>query len=105
VWIFRLDPTNRQQLGALKRVGKNAPIQGTGSDLFKRAVKLVDDKLQGHDAQIVHCIHDEIVVECAADNAEKIAQIVSVTMVKAGKEYLPRVPVEADAKVTDAWLK
>jgi DNA polymerase I-like protein with 3'-5' exonuclease and polymerase domains len=96
---------NRQQLGALKRVGKNAPIQGTGSDLFKRAVKLVNDKLQGYDAQIVHCIHDEIVVECAADIADKIAQLVSVTMVKAGKEFLPRVPVEADAKVTDTWLK
>ncbi len=105
LWIFRLDPKDRQQLGALKRVGKNAPIQGTGSDLFKRAVKLVDDKLQHHDAQIVHCIHDEIVVECSADIADKIAQLVSVTMVKAGKEFLPRVPVEADAKVTDAWLK
>jgi DNA polymerase-1 len=105
LWIFRLDPNDRQQLGALKRVGKNAPIQSTGSDLFKRAVKLVDDKLQGYDAQIVHCIHDEIVVECAEASADKIAQIVSVTMVKAGKEFLPRVPVEADAKVTEAWLK
>ncbi len=105
LWIFRLDPKDRQQLGALKRVGKNAPIQGTGSDLFKRAVKLVDDKLQSHDAQIVHCIHDEIVVECDAASADKIAQLVSVTMVKAGKEFLPRIPVEAEAKVTDAWLK
>jgi DNA polymerase I-like protein with 3'-5' exonuclease and polymerase domains len=105
LWVFRLDPNDRQQLGALKRVGKNAPIQGTGSDLFKRAVKLVDDKLQGYDAQIVHCIHDEIVVESDAAIAEKIARLVSHTMIKAGKEFLPRVPVEADAKVTDAWLK
>ena len=105
LWKFRLDPNDRQQLGALKRVGKNAPIQGTGSDLFKRAVKLVDDKLQSYDAQIIHCIHDEIIVECAADSAEKIAQLVSVTMVKAGKEFLPRIPVEADANVTDTWIK
>jgi DNA polymerase-1 len=86
-------------------VGKNAPIQGTGSDLFKRAVKMVDDKLQGHDAQVVHCIHDEIVVECNEAIADKIAQLVSITMIKAGKEFLPRVPVEAAAEVTDAWLK
>lgn len=105
LWIFRLDPKDRQQLGALKRVGKNAPIQGTGSDLFKRAVKMVDDKLQGHDAQVVHCIHDEIVVECNEAIADKIAQLVSITMIKAGKEFLPRVPVEAAAEVTDAWLK
>lgn len=105
LWAFSFDPNERAQLGMLKRVGKNAPIQGTGSDLFKRAVKLVDDKLQGHDAQIVHCIHDEIVVECHDASAEKIARLVTSTMIKAGKEFLPRVPVEVDAKVTDAWLK
>ncbi|MBS1811612.1 MAG: bifunctional 3'-5' exonuclease/DNA polymerase [Acidobacteria bacterium] len=105
LWAFSFDPTDRQQLGALKRVGKNAPIQGTGSDLFKRAVKAVDDRLQGQDAQIVHCIHDEIVVECDEVIAEKIARLVSSTMIKAGKEFLPRIPVEVDAKVTDAWLK
>lgn len=105
LWAFSFDPNERSQLGMLKRVGKNAPIQGTGSDLFKRAVKLVDDHLQSHDAQIVHCIHDEIVVECSDATAEKIARLVTSTMIKAGKEFLPRVPVEVDAKVTDAWLK
>lgn len=105
LWAFSFDPNERAQLGMLKRVGKNAPIQGTGSDLFKRAVKLVDDTLQGHNAQIVHCIHDEIVVECDEASAEKIARLVTSTMIKAGKEFLPRVPVEVDAKVTDAWLK
>ena len=105
LWAFSFDPSDRAQLGMLRRVGKNAPIQGTGSDLFKRAVKLVDDKLQSHDAQIVHCIHDEIVVECDDTIAEKIARLVSSTMIKAGQEFLPRVPVEVDVKVTAAWLK
>ena len=105
LWIFQLDPTDRSQLGALKRVGKNAPIQGTGSDLFKRAMKLVDDELQKFDAQIVHSIHDEIIVECAADVAGEIATIVSRAMISAGKEFLPRVPVEAEAKITEAWIK
>lgn len=105
LWVFGFDPNDRAQLGMLKRVGKNAPIQGTASDLFKRAVKLVDDKLQNHDAQIVHCIHDEIVVECKEEIAEKIARLLASTMIKAGKEFLARVPVEVDAKITDAWLK
>lgn len=105
LWNFHLDPHDRGQLGALKRIGKNAPIQGTASDIFKRAIKLLDDSLQNFDAQIVHCIHDEIIVECAEAIAPEIAPLVSQAMVKAGKEFLPRVPVEADAKIEQAWIK
>jgi DNA polymerase I-like protein with 3'-5' exonuclease and polymerase domains len=41
LWIFRLDPADPRQLAALRRVGKNAPIQGTASDIFKRAIRLL----------------------------------------------------------------
>ena len=105
LWKFSFDIKDRSQLGALKRVGKNAPIQGTGSDLFKRAMILIDAALQDFDAQIVHCIHDEFVVECDEKIADEIAEIVSQQMVVAGKEYLPRVPVVAEAKVADVWIK
>ncbi len=105
LWKFSLDPTDRTQLGALKRVGKNAPIQGTSSDLFKRAMILIDAALHTFDAQIIHCIHDEFVVECDEKIANEVAAIISSQMVVAGKEYLPRVPVEADAMVADEWIK
>ncbi len=105
LWKFSFDIKDRSQLGALKRVGKNAPIQGTGSDLFKRAMILIDAALQDFDAQIVHCIHDEFVVECDEKNADEISEIVSAQMVAAGKEYLPRVPVVAESKVADVWIK
>ncbi|HYE76233.1 MAG TPA: DNA polymerase, partial [Blastocatellia bacterium] len=62
LWIFGLDASDRTQLGQLRRLGKNAPIQGTASDIFKRAMKLVDEALTGIDAQIVHSIHDEVIV-------------------------------------------
>ncbi len=50
----------------------NHPIQGTGADGFK--IALVDlDSNAGQDAQIVHIIHDKIIVETreviAADSA------------------------------------
>jgi DNA polymerase I len=105
LWKFSFDIKDRSQLGALKRVGKNAPIQGTGSDLFKRAMILIDAALRNFDAQIVHCIHDEFVVECDEKIADEIALIVSREMEAAGKEYLPRVPVVAEAKVADVWIK
>jgi DNA polymerase I-like protein with 3'-5' exonuclease and polymerase domains len=105
LWIFHLDPNDRAQLGALKRVGKNAPIQGTASDIFKRAMTLLDQALLSRDAQIVNSIHDEIVVECDKSIAEEVKQIVVRKMIEGAKEFLPRVPVEVEAVISDAWLK
>ncbi len=105
LWIFQLDPFDRQQAGQLRRVGKNGPIQGTGSDIFKRAMTLVDDAVRDLDAQIINSIHDEIVVECRADLADLVATLVSDAMVSAGREFLQRVPVVVDTVISDAWLK
>jgi DNA polymerase I len=105
LWVFKLEGLDRGQLAQVRRLGKNAPIQGTASDIFKRAMKLVDDALQGSGAQIVHSIHDEVVVECAAEVAEGVAREVARAMTAAGEEFLTRVPVIVDAKVSDAWLK
>jgi len=105
LWIFQLDPFDRQQAAQLRRVGKNAPIQGTGSDIFKRAMTLVDEALGKYDASVVNSIHDEIVVECEAEIAKTALQLVTQAMVDAGREFLSRVPVVVDAVVSDAWLK
>lgn len=105
LWIFHLDPNDRQQLGALKRIGKNAPIQGSASDIFKRAMTLLDQALLNRDAQIVNSIHDELVVECAEAIAEEVKQIVVRKMIEGAKEFLPRVPVQVEAVISDAWLK
>ncbi len=103
LWIFRLDPTDPAQQATLRRLGRNAPIQGTSSDLFKRAITLLDEALGGRDAFIVNSIHDELVVEAAEAVAGDIAPIVSRTMISAAREFLPCVPVEVDLIVADHW--
>ncbi|MBO0857089.1 MAG: hypothetical protein J2P21_01265 [Chloracidobacterium sp.] len=105
LWVFHLDPNDRSQFGALKRVGKNAPIQGSESDIFKRAMTLLDRALLERDAQMVNSIHDEIVVECDESIAEEIKHIVIQKMIEGAKEFLTRVPVEVEAVISDAWLK
>lgn len=105
MWKFSLDPADRSQQAALRRVGKNAPIQGTSSDIFKRSMRLLDDALLGLNACIVNSIHDELVVECDAAIAEAVKEIVCYEMVTGAKEFLPRVPVEVEAVISDAWLK
>lgn len=105
LWIFSHDIADPAQEAALRRVGKNAPIQGTASDLFKRALRLLDDSLAGADAQLVNCIHDELVFEVEASIADEVEQIVAQRMVEAAREFLRRVPVEVDAVVADAWIR
>jgi DNA polymerase-1 len=105
LWIFQLDPADPATQAALRRVGKNAPIQGTASDIFKRAMRLLDEALDGLDARIVNAIHDELVIEVAAPLATTVAELVARTMVAGAREFLRRVPVEVDVVVADAWLK
>lgn len=105
LWVYSFDVFDRVQMAQLRRVGKNAPIQGTASDIFKRAMTLVDAGLREMDAQIVNSIHDEIVVECEETIAEAVAKILEESMTAAGREFLKRIPVVVEAIVADAWLK
>jgi DNA polymerase-1 len=105
LWNFRFDPSDREQVATIQRLGKNAPIQGTSADILKRAMRLVYDGLKPYDAQIVNSIHDEIVVEAAESHAEEVAAVVRQQMIQAGQEFIKTVPVEVDVTISPAWLK
>jgi DNA polymerase-1 len=102
---FRYDEQDRQQISMTKRNGKNTPIQGTSADILKRALRLLKDELKGTNAQIVNIIHDEIVVEADANDAESIAAKVEGAMVAAGEEFLKTVPVKVETEIADEWVK
>ena len=102
---FRFDEQDRQQISMTQRNGKNTPIQGTSADILKRALRLLKDELSGTTARIVNIIHDEIVVEVDATEAEEIAQKVERAMCAAGEEYLKTVPVKVETEIADEWIK
>jgi DNA polymerase I len=102
---FRYDEQDRQQISMTKRNGKNTPIQGTSADILKRALRLLKDELRDTNAQIVNIIHDEIVVEADADEAEDVALKVERAMVAAGEEYVKTVPVKVETQIADEWVK
>jgi DNA polymerase-1 len=102
---FRYDEKDRQQISMTQRNGKNTPIQGTSADILKRALRLLNDELRESSAKIVNIIHDEIVVEADADEAEEIAQKVERAMCAAGQEYLHTVPVKVETEIADEWVK
>ncbi len=88
-----------------QRNGKNTPIQGTSADILKRALRLLEDDLRGTSAKIVNIIHDEIVVEVDAGEAEEIARRVESAMCVAGQEYVRTVPVKVETEIADEWVK
>ena len=102
---FRFDEHDRQQISMTQRNGKNTPIQGTSADILKRALRLLRDQLRDSSASIVNIIHDEVVVETDADEAEEIAQKVERAMCAAGEEYLKTVPVKVETEIADEWVK
>ncbi|HEV7682976.1 MAG TPA: DNA polymerase [Pyrinomonadaceae bacterium] len=102
---FRYDEQDRQQISMTKRNGKNTPIQGTSADILKRALRLLRDELRGTNGQIVNIIHDEIVVEADAGEAEDVAVRVERAMCAAGEEYVKTVPVKVETEIADEWVK
>jgi len=102
---FRFDEKDRQQISMTQRNGKNTPIQGTSADILKRAMRLLQGELSNTNARIVNIIHDEIVVETDADEAEEIAKRVERAMCLAGEEYLKSVPVKVETEIADEWVK
>ena len=102
---FRYDENDRQQISMTQRNGKNTPIQGTSADILKRALKLLKDELKDSSARIVNIVHDEIVVEADASEAEEVAQKVERVMCEAGEEYLKTVPVKVETEIADEWVK
>lgn len=99
------DPEYRQKIGSIERQGKNTPIQGANADMTKYALVFIYEKLQEYDARLVNTVHDEIVVEARADQAEKVLKMVEEEMVRAGKLVVTAVPIIAEPILADSWSK
>lgn len=88
--------------GKRQRILMNTPIQGGAADAFKEAMILVHERLP-EDARIVHCIHDEIIVECPRGSAKAVAEIVGRSMVEAMSKMFPEVKAGVDLSIGEFW--
>lgn len=79
---------------AAKRAAINMPIQGTEADIMKLAMLDVEKKLAGIGEQLLQ-VHDSILVETPAENADKVAAILKDSM-----ENVYKLPVNLRVDVT-----
>ena len=102
---MNFDPNDRGSVGSAQRYAKNMPIQGTSADILKRALRLLHDDIRNTSARLVNIVHDEIVVECDAAEAETTAAKLESAMQRAGSEYVTKVPIKVDVHTADEWSK
>jgi DNA polymerase-1 len=82
----------------------NSPVQGTGADIVKMALaRLWEDRASMPSATPVLVIHDEIVVEVDADEAEQCAAWLTAHMMAAGAAMLTDVPVVVETQIAVDW--
>ncbi len=98
-------PNYERIISAIERKGKNTPIQGTSADMIKYAIVYVYRRLKKEslDAFLVHTVHDEIVVETAEEDAERVRDVMKEEMERAGELMIKKVPMKADAMISDIW--
>ena len=87
-----------------ERVALNMPIQGTAADIIKAAMVRVDARMRAEhlQARLLLQVHDELIVECPAAEAETVKAIL-IDEMEHVVDY--RVPLLVDAKIGASWAE
>ena len=101
-YIPELKASNFNVRSGAERIALNTPIQGTAADLIKLAMIRVENALNEKfpEAQLLLQVHDELIVECPAELAPRVAELISREM--EGIAQL-KVPLTAEAKYGKSW--
>jgi DNA polymerase-1 len=97
------DLTSRdfQRRSAAERIAVNLPIQGTAADIMKRAMIDVHARLASRPAaRMILTVHDELLFEVPAGEAEEVAEVVRTTMQSAATL---NVPLTVDVGIGENW--
>jgi DNA polymerase I-like protein with 3'-5' exonuclease and polymerase domains len=101
--------------GSIDRQGKNMPVQSLNADIAKVTMGCGYDKngqpFMWHrlwsefQAELVMFVHDEAVVECPEENAEACKEWIQDCIKRAGAEFMTKVTMESEGKISDRWEK
>jgi len=102
--IHEIHSTNKGVRSAAERAAINTPIQGSAADLIKVAMVRLDERLrkQFPEAWMILQVHDELVFDVPAAQAEAVGQAVRSEM-EAAIEL--DVPLKVDISVGTTWSK
>ena len=98
-----LTSTNRQRRDMAERAALNAPIQGSAADLIKLAMLATDQKLAeaALTSRVLLQVHDELILEVAKGEEDKVREIVTNAM---GHAMDLSVPLTVSIGVGRSWF-
>jgi len=91
--------------GNIERVCKNLPVQGLCADMLKIAMASLFLLLEPRGVKLVNCVHDELVFECKAAEADEIGETIKTEMERAGSLFLKDLPCVVDVTIANFWKK
>jgi len=85
-----------------ERVAKNSPLQGSAADIIKVAMVNVARRLKEEipTAHLILQVHDELVVDCRAEDIDKVSELLVEEMQSA---VTLDVPLVVDVSVGKSW--
>ncbi len=93
---------NKTEKSAAERVAVNSPIQGTAADLMKVAMVKLHSRLRaaGLSSRILLQVHDEMILECPAEEASAVAALVAEVMESVTDQP---IPLAVKCETGDSW--
>jgi len=102
LYLPEINARNGQRRAAAERTAINAPMQGTASDIIKRAMLKVDEWIESAQppVRMIMQVHDELVFEIREDQVVPACEQIRSFMESAAEL---KVPLVVDIGIGDNW--
>jgi DNA polymerase-1 len=81
----------------------NHPVQGLNADITKLALVRLIKVLADTEAKLIGTVHDEILLECPADEVQPVSRLLHRCMMVAAQKFLCPIPIVVDIKASASW--
>lgn len=103
-YIPEINSSNYNTRSFGERVAMNMPLQGTASDIIKKAMTDVYRKLKegGFKAKLIMQVHDELIIDCPVNEKEQVKKLLTDCMSNAASLDVPLIAEVGDG---ENWLE
>lgn len=97
---------NQGYIAQAERQAVNMQAQAASSEINKKSMITIDkdSRLKELGFELLLTVHDEVIGQCPAENAEEVAKIIPEIMVTVGKDKI-KCPMKSDASIFQAWYE
>jgi DNA polymerase-1 len=99
------EPAERAARARRGRFARNAVVQGAAAELFKAWAVTVRAATRPLGAEVVLCLHDELLVDAPTESGDAVADLLHSTLDRVGRAWSggPGVRFVADVRVVHRW--